>query len=145
MAQRGRVHIVFVSSLSGLVATRGVSMYNATKFGLRGFAHALRLDMEPVGIGVSVVLPGFIRDSGMFAEAGVDLPPGFRTSSPEDVARGVVSAIENNRGEVLVAPIEVRIASKIGTVSPNVSSILQKVPAARRFSASLAEAQRGFR
>ena len=70
MAARGAGHLVFVSSLSGKVASGGGSVYAATKFGLRGFAHGLREDLRDSGVGVSVVLPGFIRDSGMFHDAG---------------------------------------------------------------------------
>ena len=50
------------------------SVYSATKFGLRGFALGLREDLRPHGVGVSVVLPGFISDAGMFADAQVELP-----------------------------------------------------------------------
>ncbi len=67
MAARGRGSIVFISSISGKVATAGQSLYNATKFGMRGFALALRGDLEPHGVGVSTIFPGFIRDAGMFA------------------------------------------------------------------------------
>ncbi len=41
----------------------------------------------------------------MFADSGVKLPPGVGTSSPEEVAAAVISAIERNRGEVAVAPL----------------------------------------
>ena len=60
--------IVMVGSLSGLVATPDTRMYNATKFGLRGFAHSLRQDLDGSGIGLTLVSPGFIRDAGMFAD-----------------------------------------------------------------------------
>ena len=39
--------------------TPRTSIYNATKFGLRGFALGLRADLDPQGIGVSLVSPGF--------------------------------------------------------------------------------------
>ena len=104
MAQRGRGHLVFISSLSGKAATPGSSVYSATKFGLRGFAQGLRGDLRGAGVGVSVVFPGFIRDAGMFAESGTELPAFVGTSTPEDVADGVLRAIERNRGEVDVAP-----------------------------------------
>ena len=74
MIDRGHGHLVFISSLSGKVASPASSIYSATKFGLRGFALGLREDLAPHGVGVSVVLPGFIRDAGMFAEAAVKLP-----------------------------------------------------------------------
>ena len=105
MVARGGGHIVFVSSLSGKVASPASSIYSATKFGLRGFALGLREDLRPHGVGVSVVLPGFIRDAGMFADAGVELPRGVGTRTPDDVAAGVIRAIERNRAEVEVAPL----------------------------------------
>ena len=69
MIARGSGHIVFISSLAGKAAAPASSIYSATKFGLRGFALGLREDLRPHGVGVSVVLPGFIRDAGMFADA----------------------------------------------------------------------------
>ncbi len=57
------------------MAAPASSIYSATKFGLRGFALGLRQDLAPHGVGVSVIAPGFIREAGMFAEAGVKLPP----------------------------------------------------------------------
>ena len=78
MIERGRGHLVFVSSLAGKATSPASSMYSATKFGLRGFALALRMDLAPNGVGVSVVLPGFIRDAGMFADANDRAPEGRR-------------------------------------------------------------------
>src|SRR5262249_29155565 len=92
MVARGRGHLVFISSLSGKSAQPASSMYSATKFGLRGFALALREDLRGTPVGVSVVAPGFIRDAGMFERTGVSLPPGVGTRSPEDVAAGVIRA-----------------------------------------------------
>lgn len=118
--------IVLVGSLSGLAATPNTRMYNATKFGLRGFTHALRQDLDGTGIGVSLVSPGFIRDAGMFADGGVDLPPGVRTKPPQDVALGVVRAIEANPTEVFVSPVELRLAATFATVAPGISAMVQR-------------------
>lgn len=54
-ASRGRV--VFVSSLSGRVATPLMGPYNASKFALEALADALRMELWPWGIEVSVVEP----------------------------------------------------------------------------------------
>ena len=87
MISRGSGQMVFISSLAGKVAAPSSSIYSATKFGLRGFALGIREDLRPHGVGVSVVLPGFIRDAGMFADANVELPPGVGTRTPEQVRR----------------------------------------------------------
>src|SRR4051794_38950958 len=94
MLERGSGHLVFISSLSGKVATARSALYSATKFGLRGFAAGLREDLHGSGVGVTTVFPGFISDAGLFAEAKVDLPPGVGTRSPEQVAEAVVRGIE---------------------------------------------------
>src|SRR5437763_14560433 len=86
LVDRGRGHMVFISSLSGKAASRSAATYNATKFGLRGFALGIRHDLRPHGVGVSVVLPGFISDAGMFADADVELPRGVGTRTPDQVA-----------------------------------------------------------
>lgn len=118
--------IVLVGSLAGLAASPGTRMYNATKFGLRGFALSFRQELEGTGVGCTLVAPGFIRDAGMFADGGVELPPGVRTKSPADVAAGVVRAITHNPMEVYVSPAELRLASTLGTVAPTLSALVQR-------------------
>jgi len=120
-------HIVFIGSLSGLAATPNTRLYNATKFGLRGFALSLRQDLSGTSIGVSIVEPGFIRDAGMFANSEIALPKGVRTKSPDDVADAVVDAVERNRGEVFVAPLELRLSATLATVAPGFSARVQSL------------------
>ena len=118
-------HFVYISSLSGKVASRGAPIYSATKYGLRGFAHALRSDLHGTGVGCSVINPGFVRDAGMFADAGAKLPPGMGTVSPERVAAAVVRAIRGNRAEMDVAPVGLRVGALLGSVAPGLSAGMQ--------------------
>jgi short-subunit dehydrogenase len=122
MVARGRGHLLFVSSLQGKAATPGASLYCASKFGMRGFASGLRADLHASGVGVSTVFPGFIRDAGMFADAGVKLPPGVGTRAPEDVARAVVRAIERNRAEIDVAPLALRAGTVFASLAPELAA-----------------------
>ncbi|HEU5025103.1 MAG TPA: SDR family NAD(P)-dependent oxidoreductase [Spirillospora sp.] len=145
MADRGRGHLVFIASLSGKTASGHASLYNATKFGMRGFALALREDMRPRGVGVSTVFPGFIRDAGMFADAGVALPRGVGTRSPRDVAKATVRAVERNAAEVDVAPFALRLGARLGGVAPVLSAAVQRRAGGQRISEGLAEGQRGKR
>jgi short-subunit dehydrogenase len=122
MAERGSGHIVFMSSLNGKAGTLRAAVYGATKFGLRGFAQGMRQDLHGRGVGVSAVFPGFVRDAGMFAEAGTKLPPGAGTVTPDDVADAVVRAIERNRGEIDVAPVRMRVGVAVAGVAPEVAA-----------------------
>lgn len=145
MSARGRGSIVFISSISGKVATAGQSLYNATKFGLRGFALALRGDLEDRGVGVSTVFPGFIRDAGMFADTGVELPRGTGTRTPEDVARAVMRCVERNEAEINVAAFEQVLGAGLFAVSPAVVTAITKAGGAERVAAAISNAQKGKR
>ena len=142
MAGRGRGQIVLISSLSGKAASPAASIYSAAKFGLRGFAHGARADLRRSGVGVSVVMPGFIRDAGMFADTGLKLPPGVGTSSPEQVVSGVFSAIERNRGEVTVAPLAIRVGAGLAAVAPELSAIGQRLMGGARVAGAVSDRQR---
>lgn len=121
MLAKGSGHLVFIASLSGKAPSPHSSIYNATKFGLRGFALGLRADLRPQGIGVSLVSPGFIREAGMFAESGASAPAGLGTSTPEAVAQGTVKAIEDDKVEVVVAPLQQRFLAHFGLISPGIA------------------------
>ncbi|HEV7937753.1 MAG TPA: SDR family NAD(P)-dependent oxidoreductase [Solirubrobacteraceae bacterium] len=142
MVARGRGHLLFMSSLSGKAATAGSSIYNATKFGLRGFAGAMRAELHGSGVGVSTVFPGFIREAGMFADAKVQLPKGVGTRSPEDVAKAVVGAIEHNRGEVDVAPIALRLGSAFAGIAPELSATFTRKSGSDKIALDLADGHR---
>jgi short-subunit dehydrogenase len=118
--------IVLVGSLAGMAATPGSRMYNATKFGLRGFALSFAQELKGTGVACALVAPGMIRDAGMFHDGGVELPSGVRTKSPQDVAEGVVKAITKDVTEVFVSPTELRIATTLATVAPGLASAVQR-------------------
>jgi short-subunit dehydrogenase len=145
MLERGRGHFVFVSSLSGKAASPRSGIYSATKFGLRGFAAGLREDVEPSGIGVTVVFPGFVSEAGLFAESGVKLPPWVGTRTPEQVAAAVLRGIERELAEVDVAPLSLRIGTRMAGLAPVTVARVQRRLGSERIADALAEAQRGKR
>ncbi len=141
MSERRRGHIVFISSLAGKAASPGSALYSATKFGLRGLTFGLREDLREVGVGVSVICPGFIREAGMFADAGVALPSGMGTRSPEDVARAVLRAVEGNVAEIVVASVEQRAGAFFSTLSPELAGRLQAALGAGEVSRKVSAGQ----
>jgi short-subunit dehydrogenase len=139
MLERGSGHLVFISSLSGKVASPLSSVYCATKFGLRGFAFGLRADLAPRGVGVSVVSPGFIRDAGIFADSGAKPPPGMGTASPAQVGAGVIKAIERDKVEVVVAPPQVRVMSHFALAAPSIGIRAQSGSAGQKAAKAVAD------
>lgn len=108
MVERGRGHIVIVSSVAGYVSTPQRSTYNASKFAVRGWFDALRAELHGTGVGVSVVVPGYIRTGISRAAIGSELRDAGRPDPvdsglpPERCAEVIVKAIARNRAEVHV-------------------------------------------
>jgi short-subunit dehydrogenase len=134
-------HMVFISSLSGKSATPLSSVYNATKFGLRGFALGLRTDLEPLGIGVSIVSPGTIREAGMYAKSGAKPIAVLGTGTPRQVAGAVVKAIEHNKVEIAVAPVRQRALAHFALATPGISVKVASGEAGQKAAANVAEGQ----
>lgn len=69
MLARGKWgHIVNTASTGGLMAPGGIAAYCASKYAVVGLSEAMRAELAPVGIGVSVLCPGGVR-SNLFASS----------------------------------------------------------------------------
>jgi short-subunit dehydrogenase len=145
MVERGAGHLVFISSLSGKFASAGASVYNATKFGLRGFGFALHEELRGTGVGVTTVFPGFIRDAGMFADANVELPRGVGSRTPTDVARAVIAGIDKGRAEVDVAPRSLALGARLFGVAPGMVAGVNRRLGSDPLADAIAEGQRDKR
>jgi short-subunit dehydrogenase len=110
----GDGHVVNLSSLFGLISIPGQSIYNATKYAVRGMSEALREEMLVAGhpVGVTSVHPGGIktaiaRNSRVSAkedkQATADLfDKKLAKMSPEKAAEIIVNGILKNKARVLV-------------------------------------------
>jgi short-subunit dehydrogenase len=68
LARGQRGHIVNTASTGGLMAPGGIAAYCASKYAVVGLSEALRAELAPAGIGVSVLCPGGVR-SNLFASS----------------------------------------------------------------------------
>jgi len=60
MKAQGKGHIVHIGSMSADEREEGSSIYVATKAGVQGFSEALRKEVNPLGIKVSLIEPGAV-------------------------------------------------------------------------------------
>ena len=139
--ERGRGHLVYISSMAGMVPLVLAPLYSATKFGLRGFAGGLRDELHGTGIGVSAIFPGPIEDAGMQAVSGVKTPAP-RRRYPRDVAAAVVRAIERNRAEVLVADPIQRFGGLMAAAAPETAAKMRRLVKLRDVVEATVEGQR---
>ena len=61
LLRHGASRLVYISSAMAVMSTPTISIYCSTKSGISGFADALRVELIPAGIKVSIVEPGVIR------------------------------------------------------------------------------------
>ena len=61
MRQRKAGHLIYISSISGIVPDVSGASYQAAKRGLIGFAHAIRVEEKEHGIRTCVVCPGLVE------------------------------------------------------------------------------------
>lgn len=112
MIERGRGHLVFLSSLAGTGGFPGLAVYGSTKAGLTNFVAALRMELAGTGVNSTVVAPGPV-DTDMWdqIEGDDELDPMLArlrslqlipTKKPEMLARRSIKAIKADRRHVRV-------------------------------------------
>lgn len=118
LRDRGGGQLVFVASLAGKFALPKSTMYSSTKSGLRAFSWALRPELAGEGIGVTLISPGFVSEVGMFAKRKRKAPPGAGLVSPQRYADRLIDAIEKNKGEAVIAPLQLRVLGQLSLLMP---------------------------
>ena len=141
MLERRSGRLILIGSLAGKAASPRSSIYNATKFGLRGFAFGLKPDLVGTGVGVTLVAPGFVREAGMFADSGQSSPAGMGTTTPGEVAAAVLEGIRGDRIEITVAPRFQKTMAHLGLMSPSLSHRIQSGKTGQRTAEDLAANQ----
>lgn len=102
MLARGRGHVVNISSLAGMLGLPYASVYAGTKAALSQWSLSLNAELQGSGVTLSVVCPGFVDEAGSFARRGRKAPPGLGTSSPDEVAKAMIRAIDTGAPEIFV-------------------------------------------
>ena len=102
--QRGHGRLVFVGSVAGLVGVPGEAWYSATKAGLGCLADALRAELVPAGVGVTLVSPGVV-DTAYFERRNSPYQRRHpKLMSAEAAADAIVDAVWRGRDDVVVPP-----------------------------------------
>jgi short-subunit dehydrogenase len=129
MLQRGRGHVVNISSIAGRVSFPYTEAYAAAKDGLIGFTRVLRNDYRGRGVSASVVVLGAIRGAGQGQrtadELGLKLPA-MGTSPAAAVAKAVLAAIRRDRAEIVVMPGPGRLIKALMDLFPGMGPAMNQ-------------------
>jgi 3-oxoacyl-[acyl-carrier protein] reductase len=117
--QRGGGDVVNISSLAGKNAFAGGAGYNASKFGLNGFAEALMQDHRNAGVRVTTIMPGSVDTEfgGSSGTGSSSRAPGSNAwkIAPDDIAEIVVNVLRMPR-RTTISQIEVRPSRPPGKI-----------------------------
>jgi NADP-dependent 3-hydroxy acid dehydrogenase YdfG len=100
MLERGSGHVVNVASIAGRFASPGSSVYGATKHAVVAFSESLHYELEPFGVLVTTVNPGFAATEGF---PSTDIPARF-VMDVDRVARTIVDVVRRDRGPEVWVP-----------------------------------------
>jgi short-subunit dehydrogenase len=98
----GTGHVVFVGSIAGEVGVPGEAWYSATKAGLGRLADALRGELRPAGIGVTLVVPGVVSTPYFERRNSPYGRQHPRPISAQTVADAIAAAVQSRREEVVL-------------------------------------------
>jgi len=106
MIERGRGHLVTISSAAGIIGVTGLADYSASKFAAFGFDEAIRTELARMNSPVRtlVVCPFFI-DTGMFAGVRTRFPLLLPIHAPEKAVRQIILAILLDKKRLLMPPM----------------------------------------
>lgn len=109
LRRRRSGHIVNTSSMNGLIAFGTFGAYSASKFAVTALSEALRDELAPFDVGVSILFPGLTRSKMSLGdiESG-DIPPQVAAQGlmePIWLGRAVARAVEENQLYIISHPM----------------------------------------
>jgi len=139
MVKRGRGQIVSVSSIAALGLPYIVD-YSASKAGLIAFSTGLREELRGTGVSTTVLLPGFIVDSGIYVAYQTPVPWYVGSNRTATISRKAVAAIRSDRPVAVLNQLPARPLLALKVLSENgFRSIVNTLGLNRYMSAVAAE------
>lgn len=126
MVKQKQGHIVFISSVQGLIAIPERSAYSASKHALQAFGDSLRAELSSSNISVTTISPGYIKTNlSLNAYTGSGDAYGKMDSNtekgflPEYVAKKIVAAIVGKNKEEVIAQFVPKVAIALRKFFPS--------------------------
>jgi NAD(P)-dependent dehydrogenase (short-subunit alcohol dehydrogenase family) len=104
-------HIVNTASMAGMVNNMGFSPYAATKFAVVAMSEGLRMRLQPLGIGVSVLCPDFVRTR--IGESGRNRPDRYGPVQPLDPASPTAAMVAEIARQIAAGIDPANVAARV--------------------------------
>ncbi|MCB0502978.1 MAG: SDR family oxidoreductase [Bacteroidetes bacterium] len=131
MKGTGGGHIINFASMAGIAPIAGISIYTASKFGVRGFSLAMVQELKAHNIKVSVICPDAVDthmlDDQMNSQAAAMTFSTNKILTVEEIADAVLKeAIQNEKPEVWI-PFQRGVQAYLGATFPKLAGYLTKL------------------
>jgi short-subunit dehydrogenase len=107
--EKAKGDIVIIGSVAGWVATPGSSPYSMSKFALRALANSIAAELQPLGVNVILISPGFVEsdirrvdNQGAVNADAPDPIPAWLVMSTEKAVRQILSAVARRKREAII-------------------------------------------
>ena len=121
---RDRGHLVNIASVAGKAGFPGGATYCATKHAVVGLSEAIRAEVRPTDIDVSIVMPVVVNTE---LGSGLQKSRGVKVVEPEDVANAIVEALQTGRVDVFVPKSVAGLFRAMNLVPRSVADFITKV------------------
>ncbi|MFH1447141.1 MAG: SDR family oxidoreductase [Chloroflexota bacterium] len=126
MISRGSGYIVNLSSQAGFIGVFGYTAYGASKYAVRGFSDALRAEMKPLGINLSIVFPPDTDTPQLTYEEQFKpfetkvIAGSSKTMPAEKVANIILSGVKRNK-YMIIPGIEGKLFYRLTSILKNLT------------------------
>lgn len=121
---RNRGHLVNIASVAGKAGFPGGATYCATKHAVVGLSEAIRAEVRPTNVDVSIVMPVVVNTE---LGSGLQKSRGVKVVEPEDVANAIVEALQTGRVDVFVPKSVAGLFRTMNLVPRSVADLISKV------------------
>lgn len=128
MVKQHSGHIINIASLAGVAPIKGISLYSASKFAVRGFTLAIAPELKPFGVHVTVFCPDLV-DTPMldaqleYPEAALTFSGSSKALTVDDISQALLDVMAKKPLEVTL-PLHRGLLAKFANATPAAAQIL---------------------
>ncbi len=131
MTPKGYGHIINFASMAGIAPIPGISIYSASKFGVRGFSLAIANELKEKNIAVSVICPDatdtHMLDDQMNSKAAAMTFSAEKILTVEEISKVVLEEVLDSKKQEVWIPFHRGVQAYLGATFPKLASWMSKI------------------
>jgi short-subunit dehydrogenase len=136
--EKAHGNIVIIGSVAGWMPMPGASAYGMSKFALRSLANSILPELQPLGVKVTLISPGFVAsnigrvdNNGMLREKAPNPPPAWLVMRTDKAVEQILRAVASGKREAIITG-HGKLAVALERFAPGVLRAVLRTIAAQR-------------